>query len=161
MEPLEEIQQIEKRLESARAKLLASVEHLDQVAWNWQPADGRWSVRLTLAHVGSAHWSHLEVARRIAEGGTVELTGFDLDAWNNARVAERVSWTREQVLADLQAAQQATTVFLATLDEETLEARGTHPVLGEVNVGQALRVIALHDSLHRREILKLELEMDA
>jgi uncharacterized damage-inducible protein DinB len=158
---LEEIQQIEKRLEAARVRLLASVEGLDEAAWDWQPADGRWSVRLTLAHVGSAHWSHLEVARRIAEGRTVDLPGFDLDEWNQARVAERADWTREQILADLQAAQQATTVFMAGLEPETLEARGEHPVLGEVSADQVLRVIALHDSLHRREILKLRREMDA
>ena len=158
---MEEIRQIEKRLESARAKLLASVEGLDEAAWDWQPADERWSVRLTLAHVGSAHWSHLEVARRIAEGRTVDLPGFDLDQWNEARVAERANWTREQVLADLQAARQATAVFMAGLDAETLEARGQHPALGEMSAGQVLRVIALHDGLHRREILKLRRDMDA
>ena len=157
---MDEVQKIEEKLASARVKLLASVEGLDEAAWDWQPADGRWSVRLTLAHVGSAHWSHLEVARRVAEGRTVSLTGFELDEWNNARVAERAGWTREQVLADLQAAQEATSVFLANLDAETLETRGTHPVVGEVNVDQALRIIALHDSLHRRDILKLRREMD-
>jgi uncharacterized damage-inducible protein DinB len=158
---LDQVQQITEKLASARAKLLASVEGLDEAAWGWQPTDGRWSVRLTLAHVGSAHWSHLEVARRVAEGKTVDLPGFELDEWNEARVAERAGWTTEQVLADLQAAQQATSVFMANLDAETLEARGTHPVLGEVSVGQALRIIALHDSLHRREILRLLREMDA
>ena len=153
------MQQIEKRLDVARAKLLVSVEGLDEAAWNWQPADGRWSVRLSLAHVGSAHWSHLEVARRIAEGRSVALAGFDLDEWNEIRVAERAGWSREQVLADLQAAQQATAAFVAELTQEELEARGEHPVLGKVNLGQALRIIALHDSLHRREILKLRREM--
>ena len=156
---MDQVQQIGEKMASARGKLLASVEGLDEAAWDWQPADGRWSVRLTLAHVGSAHWSHLEVARRVAEGKTVELPGFELDEWNEARVAERAGWTREQALADLQAAQQATSAFMASLDVETLEARGEHPALGEVSVGQALRIIALHDSLHRREILKLRREM--
>ena len=156
---MEEKRQVEKRLDAARAKLLDSVEGLGEAAWNWQPADGRWSVRLTLAHVGSAHWSHLEVARRIAEGRTVTLAGFNLDEWNEIRVTERAGWSREQVLADLQAAQQATAAFVAELTPEELEARGEHPVLGKVNLGQALRVIALHDSLHRREILKLRREM--
>ena len=157
---MDQVQQIEEMMASARGKLLASVEGLGEAAWDWQPADGRWSVRLTLAHVGSAHWSHLEVARRVAEGKTVDLPGFELDEWNEARVAERAGRTTEQVLADLQAAQQATSVFMADLDAETLEALGAHPALGEVSVGQALRIIALHDSLHRREILKLRREMD-
>lgn len=156
---MDEARQIEAKLASARARLLATVEALDETAWDWRPADGRWSVRLTLAHVGSAHWSHLDVARRVAAGDTVDLPGFDLDEWNESRVAERAGWTTEQVLADLQAAQQATFAFVAELDADQLEVRGAHPALGEVTVGQALRVIALHDSLHRREILKLLREM--
>jgi uncharacterized damage-inducible protein DinB len=158
---LDEVDQIEAKLVAARAKLLATVEGLDGPPWDWQPGDGRWSVRLTLGHVGSAHWSHLEVARRIIAGETLDLPGFELDAWNEARVAERADWTKEQVLADLQAAQEATFAFMAALDAEKLEARGAHPALGEVSVGQALRIIALHDSLHRRDILALRREMDA
>jgi uncharacterized damage-inducible protein DinB len=158
---LDEVGQIEDKLALARRKLLAAVEGLDDAAWDWRPGDGRWSVRLTLAHVGSAHWSHLEVARRIVAGETLDLPGFELDAWNEARVSERAGWTKEQVLADLEAAQEATSTFLATLDVEELEARGAHPALGEVSAGQALRIIALHDGLHRRDIQALRREMGA
>jgi uncharacterized damage-inducible protein DinB len=158
---LDEVGQIEDKLASARGKLLAAVEGLDEAAWGWQPGDGRWSARLTLAHVGSAHWSHLEVARRIVAGETLDLPNFELDAWNEARVAERAGWTAEQVLADLQAAQEATFDFLAGLDTAKLEARGAHPALGEVSVDQVLRIIALHDSMHRRDVLTLRREMGA
>ena len=158
---MDEIRQIEERLSSARSKLLATVEGLDEAAWDWQPGDGRWTVRLTLAHVGSAHWSHLYVARSVVAGKTINLPGFELDEWNEARVAERANWSPAQILADLQAAQEATFAFVARLDAEDLDARGGHPALGEVSAGQVLRVIALHDSLHRRDILKLLREMDA
>jgi len=153
--------QIEEKLASARGKLLAAVDELDEAEWGWQPGDGRWSARLTLAHVGSAHWSHLEVARRILARETLDLPDFELDRWNEARVAERAGWTTEQVLADLRAAQEATFAFTAGLDAPKLDARGTHPVLGEVSVGQVLRIIALHDSLHRRDVLTLRREMGA
>lgn len=158
---MDEVDQIEAKLAAARGKLLAAVDGLDNAAWDWQPEDGRWSVRLTLAHVGSAHWSHLEVARRAIAGETLDLPGFELDAWNASRVAERAGWTTEQVLADLQAAQEATFAFMAALDAQELKARGAHPALGEVSAGQALRIIALHDSLHRRDILALRREMGA
>jgi len=156
---MDDIQQIEAKLEAARSKLLATVEGLDDDAWRWQPGDGRWSVRLTLAHVGSAHWSHLDVARSLVAGEAVDIPGFELDDWNEARVAERAGWSTERILADLQAAQQATSAFLTELDPEELAARGTHPALGEVSVDQVLRVIALHDSMHRRDILNLLREM--
>jgi uncharacterized damage-inducible protein DinB len=158
---LDQIRQIGEKIDSARNKLLAAVEGLDDDAWDWQPGDGRWSARLTLAHVGSAHWSHLEVARSLVAGEMLDLPGFELDSWNQARVAERAAWSPGKILADLKAAQDATLAFMAELEAKDLETRGVHPALGEVSAGQVLRVIALHDSLHRRDILKLLREMSA
>lgn len=157
---MDEAQKIKSRLTAARTKLLAEVEDLDTERWEWRPGDGRWSVRLTLAHVGAAQWSHLEVARHMAAGEVVEIPGFDLDAWNEAAVAERAQWSIEQVLADLEMAQQATFEFLDGLDAEKLEITGSHPALGEMSVGQVLRVIGLHDGLHRRDLLQLRREME-
>jgi hypothetical protein len=151
----EEIRKIQSKLEASRAKLLATVDGLQAQAWEWRPADGRWSARLTLAHVGSAQWSHLEVAQRLVAGKPTAIPGFDLDEWNNTRVAEREDWSVDQVLADLEAAQQATIEFLEALDDETLLITGTHPALGEVSVAQVIRIIPIHDNLHRRDLLKL------
>jgi uncharacterized damage-inducible protein DinB len=152
-------EQIETKLVAARARLLRAVEGLDAAGWEWRPADGRWSVRMTLAHVGAAQWDHLEVANRFLSGQPVTIPGFDLDAWNAAAVAGRAGWTVQQVLADLDAAHQATLAFLAALEGEQLSLPGSHPALGEVTVGQILRVIALHDNLHRRDIANLLQEM--
>ena len=44
-----EIEKIENKVVTGRARLLASVEGLDGTEWDWQPGDGRWSVRLTIA----------------------------------------------------------------------------------------------------------------
>lgn len=156
---MDEVEKIGEKLDAARSKLLAVVDDLDEAQWNWQPGDGRWSVRLTLAHVGSAHWSHLEVARSLAAGLAVDLPGFDLDAWNASRVAGRADWPVDQVLADLAAAQRATAAFLAELDDAALDIRGTHPALGKVSISQVLRIIGLHDNLHRRDVSTLLQEM--
>lgn len=152
-------QKIRDKLTASRAKLLATVEGLDEMAWEWRPEDGRWSIRLTLAHLGAAQRGHLEVAQRLAAGKAVELPGFDLDTWNEARVAERADWSAEQVLADLKAAQQATFAFLEELDAQKLAMSGIHPALDEVTVAQVLRIIPAHDNLHRRDILNLLQEM--
>jgi uncharacterized damage-inducible protein DinB len=156
---MDEIRKIEQKLETARAKLLASVQGLDETSWDWEPGDGRWSIRLTLAHVGSAQWSHLEIARRLVAGEPMTLPGFDLDTWNAEQVAQRKEWSSDRVLDDLEAAQEATRVFLEGLDAEKLVIHGPHPALGEVSVGQLLRVIAVHDGMHRRDIVKLLDEM--
>jgi uncharacterized damage-inducible protein DinB len=157
---MDEITNIEGKLTAARAKLLDAVEGLDEAAWDWRPEDGRWSVRLTLAHVGAAQWSHLEVARHLVAGEPIEIPGFELDAWNAAAVAQRAGWSVDQVLSDLDAAQAATLAFLRELDVEKLAISGSHPALGEVSVSQVLRVIGVHDSMHRRDVLGLLRERD-
>jgi uncharacterized damage-inducible protein DinB len=156
---MDEIAKIERKIVAARARLLETVERLDEAAWEWRPGDERWSVRLTLAHVGAAQWSHLEVARRLVAGEPVDIPGFELDAWNNAQVAKRHDWPVERVLADLEAAQGATLAFLAGLSIEELDITGRHPALGEVSVRQVLRVVAVHDGMHRRDVLNLLREM--
>jgi uncharacterized damage-inducible protein DinB len=159
MMPMDEVQRIKDKLTAARSKLLEATVGLTEEAWDWQPFDGRWSIRLTLAHVGSAQWSHLEVARSLAMGGEIEIPDFDLDTWNAAAVTQRLDWSVDQVLADLVAAQEATFAFLDGVDRLTLARRGSHPALGEVSVGQVLRIMGLHDSLHRRDVLQLRQEM--
>jgi uncharacterized damage-inducible protein DinB len=156
---VDETQRIQDKLLVARRKLLEATASLTAEQWEWQPGDGRWSIRLTLAHVGSAQWSHLEVARSLAAGDEIEIPDFDLDAWNAAAVTQRLDWSVDQVLADLTLAQEATVAFLDELDTPTLERRGSHPALGEVTVGQVLRIMGLHDNLHRRDVLQLRQEM--
>jgi hypothetical protein len=154
-----DIEKISDKIVAGRARLLASVEGLDEREWNWQPEDGRWSVRLTLAHVGSAQRSHLEVAQRLVSGETLDMPDFELDTWNEAAVAERTHWSVDQVLGDLDGAQQETLTFLRDLDAEKLSMSGLHPALGEVTAGQVLRIIPIHDNMHRRDILGLLSEM--
>lgn len=151
----DQAKKIGAKIQAARAKLLSSTEGLEGEAWEWSPGDGQWSVRLTLVHVGASQRNHLEAARRAVAGQPVDILGFDLDHWNETHVAERADWPLDQVLAELESAQQATLDYLETLDSEQLTIRGNHPALGETSVGQVLRVIGLHDGMHRLDILRL------
>ncbi len=150
---------IRDRIVTARSRLLASVAGLTSESWGWEPGGGRWSIAETLAHVGAAQWSHLDAARRFLDGEQTGIQGFDLNAWNRAAVAEREGWTVQQILQDLDAAGQETLEFLATLGPDDMRTTGFHPALGTVSVAQVLRVIAIHDGMHRKDILALLEEM--
>jgi hypothetical protein len=153
------ITKLKTKIETARARLLTALDGLDETAWEWRPEDGRWPIRLTMAHVGSAQWDHLEVIRSLLAGEPATIPDFDLDAWNASSVAKRDDWTPVRILADLADAQQETMVLLDTLDDDQLLVTGTHPALDKVSVGQVFKVIALHDGLHRRDVLRLRREM--
>lgn len=150
---------LKHKMQVARIKLLASVDGLDSEAWEWEPWDSRWSIRLTLAHVGSAQWDHLKVVKALLAGEPTAIQDFDLDTWNAARVAERDDWAPARILVDLEAAQQETMNLLDSLDDGQLSVAGVHPALGTVSAAKVLRIIALHDGLHRREVLQLLREM--
>lgn len=156
----DEIAQLKDRISAARAKLLTTVDGLDDEAWNWLPGDGRWSVQQTLAHVGSAQWDHLEVVQRLLLGQATVVSDFDLDGWNAASVGQRKGWSRSRILADLGTAEEETMAFLDGLDASQLAVEGAHPALGTVTVAEVFRIIALHDGLHRRDVLRLVREMD-
>lgn len=157
--PADEIGRIKDRVTASRAKLLAEVEGLQEPQWDWRPDQDRWSVRQTLAHVGSAERSHLQVAHSIVSGTRIDVRGFDLDAWNVAQVAKRDNWSPEEILSDLRGAHEETLAFLDGIDAEALTLTGIHPALGEVSVGQVLRIIALHDGMHCRDMARLREEM--
>ena len=159
MMPADEIAKIRGKVTASRARLLAEVEGLQGRHWDWHSADDHFSVRQTLSHVGSAQRNHLQVAHSILSGTAINLPEFDLNTWNVAQVAKRGGWTPDEVLADLRGAHEETLAFLDGLDSEKLTLTGSHPALGEVSVGQVLRIIALHDGIHRREIARLRAEM--
>jgi len=65
----------------------------------------------------------------------------------------------EEILSDRRRARPEALTFLEGLDAEDLAVTGSHRALGEVSVGQVLRIIALHDGMHRRDIARLREEM--
>jgi hypothetical protein len=50
-------------------------------------------------------------------------------------------------------------LLLGGLDDQCLFITGLHPALGEITVSQVLRIIALHDEMHRMYIAKRKAEM--
>ncbi|MFB0533819.1 MAG: DinB family protein, partial [Anaerolineae bacterium] len=72
------VQTLIAKLAATREEILQTVEGLDEKALTWQPGDGRWSIKETLAHLASAEGSHRQVAQDIAAGQTVDVPDFDL-----------------------------------------------------------------------------------
>ena len=60
------IQTLIDKLAAARPDILQTIEGLEEGALTWQPGDGRWSTKETLAHLASAEGSHRQVAQTIA-----------------------------------------------------------------------------------------------
>lgn len=147
---------IRQKLDRARARLLDVLDRLDDAALDARGADG-WSVREVVTHVINAEEDHCRVAAVIVRGELDRLPReLDLDAHNQARVAERGHLSLAELrraLADQRVRTEALLQRAAAADR--LDASGPHPVLGDTTVGNIFRVMALHDQMHTRDILAL------
>jgi uncharacterized protein (TIGR03083 family) len=140
------------RLNKSRARLLAAIESLTESDLD-RPAAGDWTIRQILSHLITSEEDHRRVAEVILCGEIERLPReFALDEHNARRLAELGRLDRDALLAAL-AEQRAQTVrLLESLDEPALERRGPHPALGDMSVGDILRIIAVHEARHLRDI---------
>lgn len=143
------------KLEDDYRRLRETVAGIPETRLPRSLAQGEWSVREILAHLANAERDHRRVAQAILTGTPLELPNFDLDRWNQAGVARRADQDVRAILDDLEAEHRETIAFAATLSPGDLEKQGYHPALGEITVGKLLRVVGLHQRMHRRDIAAL------
>ncbi|MBU0703155.1 MAG: DinB family protein [Chloroflexi bacterium] len=114
-----------------------------------------WTVRDLLAHFLSAEEGLLRIGQDIAAGGTGAPEGFDYDGYNAAEQARLADLSPDELLAGLEAARQATIVWVADLEEITLDRMGHHPALGNITLENFITAIYGHQLMHVRELRAL------
>jgi uncharacterized damage-inducible protein DinB len=149
------VQTLIDKLAAAREEILQTIEGLDEEVLTWQPGDGRWSIKETLAHLASAEGSHRQVAQAIAARQTVDVPDFDLDTWNAAQVAKRRQRSIDEILEEMAAERQRTLSALQHLESKALDHEGLHPALGETTVLKVFRIIPIHERWHLKNIKQL------
>lgn len=143
------------RIEATREELLAFVDGLDEAVLAWHPPGGGWSIRENLAHLADAEHGHRRFAQAVLAGQPVRIEGFDLDRWNEERVARREGQSVGEILDALRAERQETLALVSTIPPGAWEKRGDHPALGELSVQQVIKVIGVHERMHLREMRQL------
>ena len=151
-------EELVERLTKERERLMAALEGVDPMMADRriEGTDGWTTIHDAMRHVASAESSMLTVARRTVEGTYKKIDDFDLNRYNARQVEKRQAQTWQETLAELQAARQDSLDALAALTEEQLALPTHHPVWGETTVGGLFRIIAIHDSLHRKDVETLK-----
>ncbi len=162
------IADIKSKLDADRAKLLASFADVVQDHMLRAEREGSWSIRDILAHVAIAERVNLRFAQMMVDklepdqvlemmAEYPDYTGeFELDRFNAWMTERRRTLSLEEVMADLQAARAQTVAWLETLAPEQLERTGKHAVWGGVTVRAMIRMLGIHDRMHRAEVEKLK-----
>lgn len=119
-------------------------------------ADGaQWTVVQILAHFVMAERSMDQLILHILAGGAGTPEDFDLDGYNERRVASLQDESLPALLTQFQAARQVTVELCRRLTPGELDRTGRHPFLGVAPVADILQLMYRHNQIHQREIRKV------
>ncbi len=137
----EGIEQVERTFGSLTDEQLQTKVH---------DADGGWTAKEILAHLAGRGRGY-ELMSSLAAGNPFP-GGFDVNSWNQERVAERIANSRDDLLAEFRTTHEKLIAFVGTLDDATLDTPiqlGPQPApLSEV----LRRSGGLHSVSHAHEV---------
>ena len=148
---------IQERLRDEGDKLLAVFEGLTPE--QWQTAiytdNMTWTIKDLLAHQISAEGEFQFYGRDVLNGGAGAPEGFDINAFNNRKVAALADRTPNQLLADFRSTRQTTIDLVTTIRDDQFALQGRHPFFGMMTMEDLFKLIYRHNMLHARDIRKV------
>jgi len=117
--------------------------------------EGPWTARSILAHFVSAEQGFLKIFPSIRDGGPGAADDFDIDRFNASQQAKLAEITPAELLARYQSTRVEMVAFAASLTEDDLQKRGRHPALGVTSLGEMLKLVHLHNTMHLRDLKKV------
>lgn len=121
-----------------------------------------WTVRQVLAHQFLAEESMVRLIRNILQGGSGTPEDFDLDAYNERKVAPLRELDAGELLTRFQEQRRATIQAVLAIPEDQLALKGRHPFLGLTEIREIIKMIYRHNQIHIREVRRaLQAGIDA
>lgn len=109
----------------------------DQLAMKVHDGPEGWTARDILAHLAGRERGY-GLMFRMAESTTPPTGGFDVDAWNKARIAERSDRSPAELLAEFRTVHEALIGQIDAQPDEAL-ARTVNGFRGPVEFGEMMR----------------------
>jgi hypothetical protein len=111
-----------------------------------------WCVRDILAHLSLAEDSMRRLIGNILQGGTGTPEDFDLNAYNERKVAPLKGTHIDGLLDQFHQNRQKTIELVNEMDAADMEKQGRHPFLGITTLAEIIKMIYRHNQIHIREI---------
>jgi hypothetical protein len=145
------------RLKEEGEKTLAFFDPLTPDQWTVEVyTDGMtWSVREVLCHIAITEASFGRLLENIIAGGDGSPEDFNIDAYNERKVAQMEGAPLEVLTESYRQARLRNVEIVSNLRLEDLERRGRHPFLGVAPLVDIIKLIYRHNQLHLRDVRKL------
>lgn len=163
--PKESVQRIAESFLRNRERFEQFCRSLSEEELQRPVPDSDWRVQDFVAHLATLDTELVRWFAGVAAGRTDEPAKaedgrpFDVDAWNNAAVAERRDWTLEQILEEAAANRERFLGALRRLDDEQIEQIVRFPgdnkrPPADVPLKLFLWGLARHDPIHVADMIK-------
>ncbi len=146
-----------ERLKTEGEKTLSFFDSLAPHQWDTIIyTDGMiWSVREVLCHIAISEISFGRLLENILAGGDGAPEDFNIDAYNQRKVAQLDQAPLESLKESYLQARMRNIGIVSNLRLEDLERRGRHPYLGVAPLIDIIKLIYRHNQLHLRDVRKL------
>ncbi|GAB4500557.1 MAG: hypothetical protein Fur0035_00970 [Anaerolineales bacterium] len=147
---------LSEKLISEGERALAFFAALTPEQWNAPVyTEGEtWTVRSVLAHFVTAERGFLKIFADILAGGPGASDDFDINRYNASQQAKTAALTPAELMENFRQTRAEMAAFAAGLSESDLQKIGRHPALGITSLGEMLKLVYLHNSMHFRDLKK-------
>ena len=111
-----------------------------------------WAVRDVLAHFVAAESGIARLVENILSGGAGTPEDFNLNAYNERKVAGFKGVSTEELLAQFASLRENSAALARRLSPEDLLKTGRHPWLGVAAIADILKMMYRHNQIHQRDI---------
>jgi hypothetical protein len=111
-----------------------------------------WAVRDVLAHFVAAEAGMARLVENIISGGAGTPDDFDLNAYNERKVAGLKGVSTEELLAQFATKREYSAALARRLSPDDLLKTGRHPWLGVTTIAEILKMMYRHNQIHQRDI---------
>lgn len=130
--------------------LISLLEKLPLAKWDYQYAEGKWTIKELVQHIIDAERIFCYRALSFARKDAAALPGFDEESYATASKANKRDVA--QMLEELKAVLQSSALLFASFDEEQLQSSG---IANGNSIGvSSIGFIIIGHTLHHINILK-------
>lgn len=145
-----------ERLKKEGEKVVAYFASLTDEQWSVEvyTEGDTWTVRNVLAHFVTAERGLHKLFESIREGGLGASDEFSIDRYNARQQEKAKDLSPTELLEQFTDVRADLAKWVSKLSQEDLVKEGRHPFMGQVQLGEMIKMIYLHNQLHFRDFRK-------
>ena len=113
-----------------------------------------WAVRQILAHFVSTEAAFGRLIQNIQAGGHGAPDDFDINAYNERKVASLGPVSPPELLHQFDRFRQRNIEMVSKMSQADLARQGRHPFLGKTELVEIIKLLYRHNQIHQRDIRK-------